>query len=150
MKRSPMPPRKVALRRTMRLKPVTKIRPVNPERKARRFANTYHSDEFVAWIHSMPCCVPGCDERQIEATHIRSRGAGGKWEDVVPMGAAHHRELHQLGIRTFSAKYGIDLPIIARVHAAVWRERMGDLPASEPGELTDPDRRPADEPTDPD
>lgn len=104
----------------------TRVRPVNPERKERRFVETYHSDEFVAWIHSLACCVPGCPGRS-EAVHVRSRGAGGTWEDIVPMCNAHHRALHDMGVRTFSAHLGLDLPIIARVHAAVWKDRMADL-----------------------
>ena len=105
-----------------------KLRPVNPERRAKRFMETFHSPDFLAWIRTLDCVVVGCNRRNIQAMHVRSRGAGGKWDEVVPACADHHAESHTLGIRTFASKYALDLPIIARVHASVWTARMADLP----------------------
>lgn len=138
-----MPPRKAPLRTKAPLKSAKPVRPVNPERKARRFMEAYHSEAYVEFIHAQPCVVIGCDGRDIEASHIRSRGAGGKWDEIVPMCAAHHAEFHAIGIRTWSSKYALALDIIARAHAAVWRERMGDLPeiASEPEPVRDPSQQ---------
>jgi hypothetical protein len=55
-----------------------------------------HSD----WIRSKLCVLmastpelSGCDGRT-EAAHVTSRGAGGKWFDVVPLCSGHHRDQH--------------------------------------------------------
>lgn len=42
-----------------------------------------------------------------EADHITTRGAGGGDEqsNIWPLCSAHHRERHQIGIRTFIKKY---------------------------------------------
>lgn len=70
--------RKTPIKRSGRLKPV------NRARKARLFAEDFGSKEYVEHIHSLPCAaclVTGWTE----AAHVRSRGAGGKVDDLVPL-----------------------------------------------------------------
>jgi hypothetical protein len=45
----------------------------------------------------------------IEPAHVASRGASGGRFDVVPLCKNHHAEQHQHGVKTFAAKYGLDL-----------------------------------------
>ncbi len=64
-----------------RTKPIPRV---NRERKKRLFAEDFYSQEFVDFIHSLPCALCGI-RRNVEAAHVRSRGAGGKAKDVVPL-----------------------------------------------------------------
>lgn len=70
----------------------------------------------MLWIKSLPCSVPGCHERDIEAAHVGSTGkcASRKCIDTetAPLcGFGHHREgkesHHKLG-RRFWEFHGID------------------------------------------
>ena len=68
------------------------------------------------YVRGLPCAT-GCwnrlcrhDERPCagptEATHVKSRGAGGvERQNLLPLCAAHHREQHIVGVKTFSVKY---------------------------------------------
>lgn len=138
MKRSSMPPRKTELKRSPMVAyvetgggPLPRIRKplarVNRARKAKR--QTAAFGEHAHYIRSLPClCMdkPGgwltCTMR-VEAAHAKSRGAGGKADALVPLCSRHHRELHDTGIATFSAKYGLDLPAIAR---ELWLDGQGE------------------------
>lgn len=57
---------------------------MNKKRKARLFAEDFGSKEYRAWIVSMPCEVCGAVGRS-DPAHVRSRGAGGKAADIVPL-----------------------------------------------------------------
>jgi hypothetical protein len=104
MKRTPL------TRRTP-LRARTELRKANPKRKRVRFARAYRSEAYLAHIQRMPCAI--CDALPSEAAHVRSRGAGGTWEDLVPLCRDHHREQHQVGIQTFQRVHGIDLVELA-------------------------------------
>jgi len=49
---------------------------------------------------------------------VKSRGAGGRPWDLVPLASALHSEAHTIGVDTFAAKFKVDLPKIA---ARLWR-----------------------------
>jgi hypothetical protein len=102
------------------LTPRKRINPYNAERAQRLFERQFHSDEFVKWVQGHGCSIPGCDRGPVEAAHSVSRGAGGTWADVLPLCRSHHREQHDLGVQTFSSKYGIDMAALALETAAVW------------------------------
>jgi hypothetical protein len=89
----------------------TPIRKANSKRKASRFATAFGSRERVEAIKAMPCCV--CGSRPSENAHIRSRAAGGTWQDIVPLCRAHHREQHDIGLATFQERHAINLRLIA-------------------------------------
>ena len=98
---------------------------VNRERKKRRFRECYDSPEFVAWVQSLPCVA--CGYGPSEAAHARSRGAGGKASDIVPLCAdawatGCHRLSHELGIKTFERLYlyGVSLRALAAETWARW------------------------------
>lgn len=65
---------------------------------------------YLDYIRSLPCCICG---RIAEAAHVRSRGAGGTDYQTVPLCHGHHMEQHTIGIKTFQARYAIDLQAAA-------------------------------------
>lgn len=82
------------------------------------------------YVKTLPCLI--CGRRPVDPHHVRSKGAG--WLDRLPDGSGnvvplcagldgHHVEGHQVGWRTFGAKYGVSLASIAKEIAA---RRMGE------------------------
>lgn len=114
--------------RTARLAPRTK----NKAKRATRFERAFLSREYVAWIHSQPCAIPGCGRRDIQCAHVgKPRSRGGRWYEIAPLcGDAwpgHHQE-QEKRTSAVNAKYGIDLEAIA---AGLAFEHMAFLRASE-------------------
>lgn len=102
----------------------TRLKPVNPKRRAKSWAKNFGPKR--AWIVEQDCVVPGCWRRPVDPSHVRSRGARGTSADLVALCSGlegHHREQHDIGIHTFQAKYGLDLPAIARRLEAEWQLR---------------------------
>lgn len=93
------------------------------ENPRRRIAKVVRPDPrlcpaHLAWVRTLPCCVPGCTGRS-QAAHYRGSGDGGvglKPSDryAFPCCAQHHREQHTVGERAFQVKYGIDLHNLVR------------------------------------
>lgn len=112
-------------KRMERKTPLSTRKPINPRNAKRRkqlFERGFGSAEYVAHVKGLPCVVPGCTHRDIEAAHVVSRGAGGGPEDIVPLCRTHHREQHDSGIRTFEDRYELDLDIEAGL---VWQGYHG-------------------------
>jgi hypothetical protein len=65
-----------------------RLRPINPERRAKLFKKHYDSKEYVEHLHAMPCAICG-EYGWTEAAHTKSRGAGGKASDLVPLCGNH-------------------------------------------------------------
>lgn len=106
MKRTP-------LRRKTRLKSGTKRLKVR--RRSKRFA-ARRDPAYTAWIHTLPCWLrfTGSCFGATEATHVRSRGAGGDDRgNLVPLCHGHHMEQHRVGIQTWQATYRVNLPVVA-------------------------------------
>ena len=59
----------------------------------------WESREYLAFIRHLPCQVPGCRFRDIEAAHFGPRAAGTKVHDflAMPLCSKHHREAHAMG-----------------------------------------------------
>jgi hypothetical protein len=93
----------------------TRVRAVNPKRKAQRFARDFgdHAD----FIRSLPCVVGAGCTGGIEAHHEPPRGSGGRRSDLVPVCTGHHRERHSKGRPAFELRYGLDLKATA---ARLW------------------------------
>lgn len=54
-----------------------------------------------------------------EVAHVKSKGSGGgDWDNVVPLCSLHHRQLHQVGTRSFEYKHQIRLKVAARHYTA--------------------------------
>lgn len=98
--------------------------PVNRERRSRLSEVQYGPEAFVTWIHRAPCSIPGCDARDVEQAHAKSRAAGGTWEDTLPLCRDHHREQHDIGLLTFERKHGVDLRLIARMVQRAWADQQ--------------------------
>lgn len=88
----------------------------------------------LAFVRSHGCCVPGCDERPIEAAHVRSGTDGGiglKPSDCwsISLCAAHHRQQHAIGEPAFEREHGIDMKRLAREFSAAsqpWKRHLAN------------------------
>jgi len=103
------------LRRFTPLVSVTRIAPVNPDRKAKLREKQFGSR--AARVADMACCVCG-NAGPSDAAHVKSRGAGGTKDHLVPLCRAHHIQQHAWGIETFISRTGVDLYAVAAKIAA--------------------------------
>ena len=115
--------RRTPLKRTPMTRGRTRVTPVNRKRRGKEWLRAYGSPERVAFVASLPCIVS--DLRcvgAIENMHVRGDGAGRKADarHVVPCCAAHHRESHTIGIRTFASVYRLDLAAEAARVEQLW------------------------------
>ena len=100
MKRTP-------LRRTTRLKAGTKRLKVR--RRSKRFA-ARRDPVYAKWVRSGLCLIGE-----------QCFGAGGDDRgNLVPLCRQHHREQHQIGLRSFERKYDVDLTAHAQHLATVY------------------------------
>lgn len=94
----------------------------NAERRARAFEEDFGGEARVKWVRLQECVV--CGRWPSECAHVRSRGAGGKAADIVPLCIGCHRQQHDLGRRRFEALHGVDLAALAANTEARWRARV--------------------------
>lgn len=88
----------------------TPVNPVNRKRRRRLFLEQY-GESYGDWIRSMPCI--GCGRLdEIQASHVQSKGAGGKKDSLVPMCFDCHSEYGR-GRHTFERRHDIDLELEA-------------------------------------
>lgn len=78
--------------------------------------------DYLEWIRTLRCiaCLASRQEQttRTEATHVRSQGAGGYDRgDTVPLCSGHHVEEHTVGIKTFAARYMLNLEDITKALA---------------------------------
>ena len=90
------------------------------------------SARHLELVRFLPCCVPGCWSRDIDAHHVRragNSGTGVKPSDAhaVPLCASHHLALHRDGEITCATEWGIDLEATAARIATASR-LLGILP----------------------
>ncbi len=73
----------------------------------------------LQWVRGCDCCVTihGACAGKIHAHHVKTKGAGGLDNQVVPLCNFHHGEIHTIGRDTFENKYGVRLEIIAGDYA---------------------------------
>lgn len=59
----------------------------------------WRSRWYMAYLHTLPCSVPGCCRGPIEAAHFGRRGVGEKVHDflAIPLCQYHHWESHDRG-----------------------------------------------------
>lgn len=63
---------------------------------------------------TMWCSVPDCFKGdRCDPHHTKTGASGGLDKDAAPLCRTHHTECHTIGFRTFDAKYGIDMRLIA-------------------------------------
>ena len=75
------------------------------ERTKALFARHFHSQKRVEWVRDLPCALTGL-EGQSHNAHMKSRGSGGTYRDIVPLSFGAHRDYDELDKVQFSAKYG--------------------------------------------
>ena len=94
----------------------------NATRAASEFTRTYHSEERVMWVQSLPCVVQPCSHPS-ENVHVEGDGAGRRagYESVVPMCRSHHRELHRVGVTEFEGTFYVALAEMALETERAWR-----------------------------
>ena len=110
MKRSGIRPGKELTRETP-LRRAGRIRAKGRARFAGRSDPAYR-----AWIRQQPCLLANVARCRgvVEACHVKSKGAGGGDQaNLYPACSRHHAEQHAIGIRTFQAKYSVDLHLTA-------------------------------------
>ena len=96
----------------------------NAARREREWDRAYGGEDRLHFVHSLPCCIT--DTSPVECVHVKgggaSRKADAKW--IVPMAPLLHRELHRIGIRSFEAKYDVDLAWIAARIEEMWQAHV--------------------------
>jgi hypothetical protein len=117
MKKSPLHRYTPLDRGTAELSRETPLRKRNPERKARLFDEQFGSVARVRWFQMQECAA--CHGWPSECAHVRSRGAGGKAEDCIPLCKDCHARQHTGGW----AAIGLDDPsALADLYDARYRE----------------------------
>ena len=74
--------------------------------------------QWVRNVHQCAVFSAKCIGKN-HAHHVTTKGAGGGDETVVPLCTWHHSEIHTIGIKTFEAKYAINLTDFA---ALLWKQ----------------------------
>lgn len=104
-------------------------------RKRPRIENAQH----LKFIRSLPCLVPGCSRRDVEAAHIRMAspaygkrhtGLAEKPADhwVLPLCLGHHAMQHKVGEQEFWTWASVDpFPVALALFACSGDEDAGDL-----------------------
>ena len=89
---------------------------------------TPRDQQYLNWLKTMPCAVPGCDKfpseyESIIPCHPKGGGVALKASDreALPMCNTHHQEEHQHGFDTFWKRY--DRPTLVRTHLAIYERR---------------------------
>ena len=83
----------------------------------------YGSPERQDFVRSLGCLICG---QPPELAHTSSGGTGRKADasTICPLCTAHHHELHQHGVKTFEAQWGVDLKASAAWIEAKWQEKV--------------------------
>ncbi len=99
-------------------------------RRARLFERSFHSEERVLFIKSLPCEVTGRLSDTVVNAHTKSRGAGGTYKDIVPLSFRGHRDYDELGEEDFEARYGRTKYKLATLaehyYQPMWEEHKND------------------------
>lgn len=110
------------------LKRSDRVKPRNAKRRQSEFGRAYGSKARVAFVASLACVCCG-KVGHSENAHIETGGAGRKadYTKIIPLCSQRsdygsygcHRRLHNLGIKTFEHRHGLDL----HAEAALLNER---------------------------
>ena len=84
----------------------------------------YGGVERILWLKARPCLV--CGRTPSDCAHIKSGGMGRKAdaEFIVALCRDHHTEQHQIGVRSFERRHGVDLDAAARETEAAWQDHL--------------------------
>ena len=82
------------------------------------------SPGHCTWVKQFGCTVQNQDcFGIIETHHVKTKGAGGGDEQVIPLCTKHHKEWHDNGRKTFAKRYSINAEEIA---AKLWRRDVAN------------------------
>lgn len=100
------------------------MKKVNRKRAAKRKAEAF--GDKATWIRFHPCILSHLSScyLDIEAHHVKSRGAGGKSDCLIPMCGYHHGRLHVMGRKTFEQFFSIELDRAAEIFERLWKESL--------------------------
>ena len=94
------------------------------KRSAAEFARVYGGEERILWMQRQRCVVTG--EWPCVTVHVKTGGMGRKADArwTVPMIPHKHDELHRIGIRSFEAKYHVNLECLAIATQERWEREQ--------------------------
>lgn len=80
------------------------------------------------WIVRLPCAacfVQGEKQKKptVPAHAVKTRGAGGKSDTLVPLCETHEDLWHTLGRKTFAVRFGVNLVPVASALDNIWNTR---------------------------
>jgi hypothetical protein len=96
-------------------------------RRKRLFQRQFHSDERVRFIRGLPCDLTGkvCS---VHNAHMKSRGAGGDYETIVPLHFMAHKDFDEMPEERFEDKYGRTKQSVrdrAPLYQKMWERHRG-------------------------
>ena len=97
-------------------------------RRKALFVKHFHSDERVAFMRGQPCEVMKVASDTVCNAHMRSRGSGGTYRDVVPLCFEAHKDLDELASDKFAQRYGRSKQSVrdcAPYYQQLWEEHHG-------------------------
>lgn len=113
-------------RGTKRLERGARIKPINPERLARRRDGTDTVEGTDGpqsdYCRAAPCFACGAPPPS-DPEHVRPRGSGGKDRDTAPLCRTCHGFRHARGVAALDRRYLVDLRAEARRLAAIYHPR---------------------------
>jgi len=140
--------------------PLKRTRIKSRRSKPRRRAGACR--EYLDWLKTQKCVITGkrhgmlyrdgtftCGRYElanwrtiiVDPAHVRTKRLGGDLWNAVPLAHHLHEEQHRIGIKSFQAKYGVDLAELAREHTerwlqtesgAAWLAQHPEAPSGEP------------------
>ena len=98
------------------------------EKREALFKRNFHSALRVAWIRGLPCEVTGEQKGECVNAHMKSRGAGGTWRDIVPLSWECHQDFDTMAAEKFQQKYNRSKESVAESswdYAKIWEINLG-------------------------
>ena len=99
-------------------------------RRVRLFEKHFHSQERVLFFKSLPCEVTKRPSETVVNAHMKSRGAGGTYKDIVPLAWDVHHDFDVIGESEFEQKWGrskLSIRDRAPAYQQLWEDRNGSL-----------------------
>ena len=81
----------------------------------------HHDPAYRQWIAGHSCILSGMPA---ECCHYRNRRMYGDYGNCFPMTHRLHMEQHRIGIKSFQARFNLDLAAICAGFAEAWDQRQ--------------------------
>lgn len=105
------------------------LKKVNRKRLKVRRELQFGTEAFREWCSSLPCvCDASTCGGPVQLAHVRTRAAGGTWQDILPICQNHHIEQHLVGIQSFAERYSLNLKQCLQALHRLWdfRQERGE------------------------